>query len=60
MQAPAENSRPDRGVEAAGNRLLWLAAGAFVVMILAWTVFFYVAHRHPVETVPVGTNGGRR
>lgn len=94
MNAPTENSYPDRGTDGnavggttagiirgdaegsrgcpalpnqpaedpgrGGNRLLWLAAGAFLVMIAAWTAFFLIAHRHPVETVPVVTDGGRR
>lgn len=72
MKPVTKNSRPGRGAEAnaaapgaedaarPGNRLLWLAAGAFAVMIAAWAAFFFIAHRHPVETVPVVTDGGRR
>jgi len=35
-----------------GGRLLWLAAGAFAVLIAAWLVLLYVAHLHPVAAVP--------
>jgi hypothetical protein len=59
MRIPTSDDRSDRDGAAAGNRLLWLAAGAFAAMMAAWTVFFFVAHRHPVETVPVVTDGGR-
>ena len=55
MKAPTGNRHSDRG----GNRLLWLAAGAFTVMIAAWTAFFFIAHRHPVGTVPMVTNAVR-
>ena len=41
-----------------GGLWLWVAA-AFCVLILAWAVFFKVAHSAKVETVPLATKGGR-
>lgn len=58
--SPVLPNQPAEDAGRGGNRLLWLAAGAFAVMIAAWTAFFFIAHRHPVETVPVVTDGGRR
>ena len=55
MKAPTGNRHPDQG----GNRLLWLAAGASAVIVAAWTAFFFIAHRHPVGTVPMVTTAVR-
>lgn len=46
--------------KASGDRLLWLAAGAFAVLLAAWTVFFVIARNHPVASVPLTTEGGGR
>jgi len=52
---------PPTGTEATARRgtaLLWLAAGAFAVLLGAWTVLIIIAHRHPVPTVPVAAPAG--
>lgn len=36
-----------------GNKLLWLAAGAFAVMIAAWAVFLVMASKNKIEEVPL-------
>lgn len=46
--------------KASGDRLLWLAAGAFALFLAAWTAFFVIARRHPVESVPLATEGRAR
>lgn len=35
------------------NHVLWFAAGAFSLLIAAWTAFFIVAAHHRVPEVPV-------
>lgn len=42
-------SSPERG-----DFKLWALVGAgFLAVILAYTVFFFVASRHPIESVPL-------
>lgn len=57
MSGPARSERPGGG-DRRGNRLLWLAAGAFAVLIAGWVTFIILAHRHPVKSVPVPARGG--
>ena len=41
-----------------GDRLLWVVAGAFLLLVAAWAAVFVIAHHHPVEPVPLVTGGG--
>ena len=45
-----------RSANAAG---LWLwVAGAFLLLVIAWTVMFRVARSAKIESVPLSTSGG--
>lgn len=37
------------------DRLMWWVAGAFALMLGAWTVLFIVAAKHRVAEVPIVT-----
>ena len=39
--------------------LMWWVAGAFALLLTAWSAFFYVASRHRVPEVPLATHGER-
>lgn len=41
-----------------GNLLLWIVGAFFAVLLAGWTVFFVVAWRHPVASVPLTAPGG--
>ncbi len=41
-----------------GNRLLWIVAGVFALLLIAWTTLIVIACRHPVEPVPIAAPGG--
>jgi hypothetical protein len=53
MSTPTGTDRPARR----GNALLWLAGGAFAVLLGAWTLLALIAWRHPVAPVPVVAPG---
>jgi hypothetical protein len=56
-----EAGRPSAPGAAGGrsdNRLLWIAGAFFAVLLAGWAVFFVVAWRHPVATVPLAAPGG--
>lgn len=40
-----------------GNRLLWIVAGAFALLLAAWAAFLVIAGRHPVAPVPIAAPG---
>lgn len=49
-------SSAEKSKSAAG---LWLwVAGAFLLLLLAWTVMFKVARSAKIESVPLTTSGG--
>ena len=55
MSATAADYSERRAERLGSNRLLWLAGGMFAVLLAAWATLFMLAHRHPVETVPLST-----
>jgi hypothetical protein len=40
-------------------RVWWWIAAALVLHVLAWTVWFRIAARHPVADVPLATSSRR-
>ena len=45
---------PRRGIpRALRPRLWWWIAGAIALHLLAWTAWFTIASRHPVDEVPL-------
>ena len=57
MSDPVENEPAGAG-DRRGNRLLLMVAGAFALLLAGWGTFIFLAHRHPVQNVPVVTRGG--
>ena len=49
-------SNPPEG----NSRTLWLwVIGGFLLLSIAWTVLFTVAHSAKIESVPTPTKGGK-
>lgn len=52
----ARGQKPETG---RSGGLMWWVAGAFALLLTAWSAFFYVASRHRVPEVPLATHGER-
>jgi len=60
MRARAAEDPGNRPGASAGNEVLWIAGGLFALLLAAWAALFIIAHRHPVETVPVTPPAARK
>ncbi len=55
-RSPRAPAKPAAAARGTGDRLLWIVAGAFALLLNAWSVFIVIACSHPVVPVPTAAS----
>ena len=58
VRTDGQETVPPEGRKSSFTLWLWVAGG-FLLLVIAWTIMFTVAHSAKIESVPLTTSGGK-